>query len=146
MMKIGVIVLICLTMTGLFNSQQVEAAPFTRCQYKLLDKIGGLYNSQWMYRFWRYNRVVTSVEAISLEDFYLLINESNRRVIQESYQDTIENPEVVRFEITPLTESTTDNLSTWFYHYNRVTWGSSPQDSEVSHNYSVDLRTLECFL
>ena len=145
MMKSTVLGLISMTMAGLLNAQQVEAASLTRCQYKLVDKIGGLYNYDWMYRYNRYDRVVTSQEAISLEKFHSLIDEDNRQAIQTSYQNTIEDPLKVRFEITPLTESNEGNLTRWFYHYKRVQWGSSAQDSEVSHDYSVDIRTLECF-
>jgi hypothetical protein len=123
----------------------LSAESYTKCTFQLVDKIGGLYN-EWSYTYQRYNREVMSPDSrpMELADFYPLIDFNVRGPIKASYKKTIEDSFEVRKLIVPLTETVKDGFSTWFYHYQRRTWGSGPEDIEVSHEYYIDLDTLSC--
>jgi hypothetical protein len=134
----------CFMIAGMFLSADARAETYTSCKFKLVDKIGGFYNSEWLYRFQRYNGEVVSPDKLPLEAFFSLINEKVKAHVKNDYKETIENNLETKRIIVSLRESEVDGLAQWFYHYERRLWGSGPQDTEVSHQYYVELDSLSC--
>ncbi|MCX6125372.1 MAG: hypothetical protein NTV34_11595 [Proteobacteria bacterium] len=133
---------------GIFMSGSIalSSTKYNECKFQLVDRIGGLFNHEWSYKFNRYMREVYAPVSTPLEirEFYPLIDQNTRGPIRDLYKKTIEDYEEVQALLTPLQETVSDGLTSWFFHYKRRQWGSSAQDSEVTHEFYVDLETLSC--
>ncbi len=137
--------LICFAVATIGSTAAMANDRVISCNYTVERREGCLFND-WTYFWQRFNFTVTAEDgsSLSLTEAQTLIANQLQATVNSAYLNARNNPLELRAEIVKPTKDESTPFATWFYHYERVTFGSGPQCLQISRLYSIVPESVDC--
>ncbi len=120
---------------------------FSSCIFKIHVRQDCL----WTYWSYQQQLIDSSIEApsgstMSSEEVETALDRKLEELVLSRYEDVFYNPLRFKREIVAPTRvgNGTGRSSKWFFHYERIPWGSAAQCLEIAHTYTVRSNSVVC--